>query len=576
LGDDDMIDTNFLLYDLVSQGIEKNNRFVCTEKKDKQWHSIESQGFLDKVQAFTLSLHQLGIKKSDKVALHSENRTDWLIADLAITALGGVTVPIYTTQSPEQIDYILTHSEAKGLIVSTQKVADTYQDIQAAKNLRVKIALDIVTQPDFQSYASLLEVGNILLKTKPTLFQHLKSAVSPNDLVTIAYTSGTTGTPKGVMLNHRNLAHAIQVPLRKTFLFENFMPEQDTVLSYLPFTHVFEHCAIYGYLAISVPVYIVGNLDNLQAILAEAKPVHFTTVPRLLEKIYQNIVVKVNAQKGITGFLARQAFKKIPTYKLNRRQSLIYRLYDRVIFKKIRQKLGGNIRGITSGGAALSSDIMMFFNAIGIPVAQGYGLTETSPGLTLYDVKHLKLHTAGKAFEGVDLKIAEDGEIIAKGDNIMQGYFKDPEKTAEVINADGWFHTGDIGHIDADGFLFITDRKKELFKLSTGKYIAPAPIENKLITIEGVDQALIVGENEKFCGALIVPSDGYCHKQLALNIEKALLGINQELSPWETIKKFVISADPMTIESGELTPTMKKKRRIILQNRKQDIDSMYY
>lgn len=570
-----MIDTNTILYDLIYDGIHNNHRFICAESCDNGWQKIQSQKFLNTVHAFALALYDLGVQKSDKIAIHSDNRIDWLIADLAITAIGAVTVPIYVSQSIEQIEYILDHSEAKILIVSGKKIADTYATVSPNKNLMTKISFDKIDNPDFKFFDDLIQRGTILNTEQPNLFQNLKSQVTPNDLVTITYTSGTTGTPKGVMLSHRNLAHAIQAPLKKTFLYKNLNTHKDTVLSFLPFTHVFEHCAIYGYFILGIPVYIVSNPDRLQQALETVKPAHFTTVPRVLEKIYQTIMTKVTRQKGVLGFLVRHAFKHIEDYQLNTRQSFVYYIYDVFIFSKIRKKLGGNIRGITSGGAALSPDIMVFFNAIGIPLGQGYGLSETSPSLTLYDVNHLTLHTVGKPFEGVSLKIADDGEILAKGDNIMQGYFKEPEKTAEVINKEGWFHTGDIGHIDDNGFLFITDRKKELFKLSTGKYIAPAPLENKLITITGVDQAMIVGENKKFCAALIIPIAGYDIDTLTITIQQALKKINKTVSPWEAIKKFTISTAPMTVESGELTPTMKKKRSIILEKRQTDIKNMF-
>ena len=522
-----------------------------------------------------LALYSLGIKKSDTIILHSENRIDWLIADLAITAIGAITVPIYTSQSFDQVDYILNHCAAKMIIVSDKKTADIYKSLSVNNPLLAKISFEKTDNADYLFFDDLIIAGQKTVLEQPSLFDDLKSLVTPNDLITIAYTSGTTGTPKGVMLSHCNLSHAIQAPQNKTFLYKNLNRNTDTALSFLPFTHVFEHCAIYGYMILGVPVYIISDLERLPFVLETVKPVHFTTVPRLLEKIYQTIITKINTQKGFAGFLARRAINKIPEFKFNQKQSLGYFLYDLLVFKKIRKKMGNNIRGITSGGAALSPQIMQFFNAIGIPLGQGYGLTETSPGLTIYDFNDLKLKTAGKAFDGVELKIADDGEILAKGDNIMQGYFKEPQKTAEVINADGWFHTGDIGHIDKDGFLFITDRKKELFKLSTGKYVAPSPLENKLITIAGVDQAMIIGENEKFCGALIVPIAGYDVTILEKNLKQAIDSINKTVSPWEAIKKFVISTAPMTIESGELTPTHKKKRKIILEKRKTDIESLY-
>lgn len=570
-----MIDTNHILYDLVSKGIKNNHRFICSEKNGKIWLEINSEDFLSKVQSFAVYLHSLGVKKSDKIALHSENRIDWLIADLGITAIGGITIPIYTSQSLDQIDYILNHSETKILIVSDKKMADKYNTIPAFTNITTKISLDNISDSDFLFFDDLILKGKKILQDNPSLFDDLKSQVTPNDIVSISYTSGTTGTPKGVTLSHKNLAHAIQAPLEKTFLSKNLNPQTDTVLSFLPFTHVFEHCAIYGYLTLGIPVYILADVERLQSALEVLKPVHFTTVPRVLEKIYQTLLSKATQKTGCAGFLMRHALQIAQGYQLNNRKSVLYFLYDKIVFHKIRQKLGGNLRGITSGGAAMPADVMRFFYAIGIPVGQGYGLTETSPGLTLYDFNQPKLGAAGKAFEGVTLKIAEDGEILAKGDNIMQGYFKEADKTTEVIDTEGWFHTGDIGHIDLEGFLFITDRKKELFKLSTGKYVAPSPLENLLVTIAGVDNAIVVGENQKFCGALIIPIAGYDKEKLQENLKQGIAQINKSVSPWEAIKQFVISQTPMTIESGELTPTHKKKRKIIMQNRQSDIDSLF-
>lgn len=572
-----MINTDKILYDVIYQGIKNNQRFICAEKKQDIWHKIESDDFLERVHNFALGLHHYGIQKGDKVAIHGENSCDWLVADIAITSIGAVTVPIYTTQSESQINFILEHSEAKMLIVSHHKLAlRNYRCVDADILIKIMMKVNDDKLPsNFNALDQLLDYGKKLRAKSPYLFTDLRGAVSPDDLATIAYTSGTTGAPKGVMLSHRNLAHAIQAPLEKTFLYPKMNLKKDTVLSFLPFTHVFEHCAIYGYLTLGMPVYIVAELETLQTTLEEVKPVHFTTVPRLLEKIYQNIIIKLQDQKGILKFFSQKALKYTKQYHFRRRRFITDLILDKLVFKKIRKKMGGQIRGITSGGAPLSSEIMIFFNVIGIPVAQGYGLTETAPGLTLYDVNNLQLKTAGKAFEGVSLRIAEDGEILAKGDNIMLGYYKAPDKTAEVLSSDGWFHTGDIGHIDEDGFLFITDRKKSLFKLSTGKYIAPAPIESKLMTIQGVEEAMILGEGEKFCAALIVPSEDYPLDILEENIKIHIDKVNKNLSPWETIKKFVISKEPMTVESGELTPTMKKKRAVILQKRHADISKIF-
>ena len=570
-----MINTQRTLFDLVLEGVEKNCHFICSTKTPTGWKYIHKKEFLEQIRHIALGLHDLGIRKGDKVALHSENSNMWLILDLAIVSIGAVTVPIYVTQSQEQIEFILDHSEAKVLFVSHDSLIEHYNSFITKFQDVHKYVIDHSNNIAFDNIEYLFRKGKELNDAQPDLFKQLYSAVQPSDLATIGYTSGTTGMPKGVMLSHANLAHAIQAPAKRCFFYDKVSYEKDAALSFLPFTHVFEHCVIYAYLHIGLAVYIVPDVEFIKEALQEKSPIHFSSVPRLLEKVYKGIHEKVEAQTGIAGYLARYALARIPEYQLNKSPSFSYRLIDMIVFKKIRKQLGGKLMGITSGGAALSSKVMHFFNAIGIPVGQAYGLTETSPGLTTYLKDNLRLDTAGVALDGVILKIAEDGEILAQGPNIMQGYYKAPEKTAEVLQ-DGWFHTGDIGHIDENGFLFITDRKKELLKLSTGKYVAPAPIENKLVTYSGIEQAVVLGDGQKFCAVLIVPSGPEeDHNILQEKVQYALDDINQGLSPWETVKKFVISNAPMTIESDELTPTMKKKRRIIYQKRANEISSLY-
>lgn len=572
-----MVNIQRTLFDLVLEGVEKNAHFVCSTKRPVGWQYIYKDDFIKRIRNLALGLYEIGIRKGDKVALHSENSNMWLMFDLAIMSIGAVTVPIYVTQSEEQIEYILNHSEAKVLCVSDDILIERYRGfLNKIENIK-KYVIESSNNVAFEALSSLEKKGEELHAQRPDLLEKLRAEVQPSDLCTIGYTSGTTGMPKGVMLSHSNLAHAVQAPEKRCFFDGKVDYSSDAALSFLPFTHVFEHCVIYAYLSQSLAVYIVPAVDFIKEALQEKSPVHFSSVPRLLEKVYKGIHEKIEAQTGIAGYLARYALSRIPEYELNKTPSLSYRIIDAIVFKKIRKQLGGKLLGITSGGAALSAKVMHFFNAIGIPVGQAYGLTETSPGLTAYLKENLILETAGVALEGVELKIAEDGEILARGPNIMQGYYKAPEKTAEVIK-DGWFHTGDIGYINENGFLFITDRKKELLKLSTGKYIAPAPIENQLVTYSGIEQAVVLGDNKKFCSVLIIPTEDYDEskkEEFSKKIQSALDDVNKGLSPWETVKQFVISPVAMTIESDELTPTMKKKRRIIYQKRAEDIAKLY-
>ena len=572
-----MIETNYRLYDLIEKGIEQNNRFICATKTLSGWKHIDKTQFREMIRYIALGLYESGVRKGDKVALHCENSNEWLMIDLAIIALGAITIPLYVTQSSEQLEYILHHSETKFLFVSKLSLTVYYEPFIETLSHIQKILLQPASHTAFENFENFISKGKICDKNNPLLWNELRQLVTPDDVATIAYTSGTTGTPKGVMLSHRNLAHAIQAPLKRCFHYAEMDIRVDTMLSFLPFTHVFEHCAIYGYLLSSLPVYIVPDVEDIKEALLEKKPVHFTTVPRLLERIYKTIHLKVQTEKGLLGYFARLALSKISDYRLNEKQNLLYNILDFLVFRKIRNQFGGNLRGITSGGAALSPHIMLFFNAIGIPVGQGYGLTETSPGLTLYKTDQLILGCAGLPFEDVELKIADDGEILAKGPNIMMGYYKDEIETEATLK-DGWFYTGDIGYINKEGFLFITDRKKELLKLSTGKYIAPAPIENKLVAEDGIEQAVILGDNQKFCSALIVPTENLLRlddKTLYTQLQKAIDNVNKDLLPWETIKKFVVSRDMMTTQTDELTPTHKKKRRVIAEKRCHEIEKIY-
>ena len=565
------------ILELVQHGIDKNSNFICATKTLEGWDFVKKSYFQEKIKQITLSLYDFNIKKGDKIAIHCDNSADWIMLDLAIMVMGAVTVPIYVTQSPEHTHYILNHANVKILFISHPRLMGIYADfIQNIQHIHI-VTLYSDENNITQSLDDFCQKGKILLKNNPDLFNLLKNAVTPDDTATISYTSGTTGTPKGVVLTHKNLIHSVLAPTQKCFFSDNFNPKQDVVLSFLPLTHIFEHCVIYGYIYLSLPVYIISDATLIKQALEQVKPIHFTTVPRLLEKIYKSVHENITSQTGFSGKMARYAVSLIPTYRLNKKQNLWYWFIDKIVFRKIRASFGGKLQGITSGGAALSKDIMSFFNAIGIPTAQGYGLTETTAAITLYDKNNLLLGCAGKPLDNIDMRINHDGEILVSGHHIMQEYYNDPDNTKTVLK-NGWFHTGDIGYMDKNGFLFITDRKKELIKLSTGKYIAPAPIEDSLIKYPAIEQALIIGDGEKFCTALIIITPEYykySQTDMVKIIQNYVDDVNKSLPSWEKIKRFHISHDPMTIENNELTPTFKKKRRIILANRADILVKLY-
>ena len=580
-----MIDVETTLPALVWESLGRaETREALAWKSPEGWVHTSGGAFLAMVSEIALGLHGLGVGAGDKVAIHSENRTEWLAADLAIVSLGAASVPIYTTQPPEQIRYILQHAEAKALFLSGPAMAATSREPAGALGIDV-IAFDGLPDlgPHEMSLETLREQGRARATQEPGLHERLRAERQPSEIAALIYTSGTTGTPKGVLLTHANLAHSIGVALKGSFIAD-LGGREGKLLSFLPFAHIFEHTCAYGFLCSGHPLYILPTVDTLVDDLAEVRPLHFTTVPRLLERVYGGIKSKAAQETGIKGRLMRWAVGLADDYDLAKGPTWQHRIADRLVFSKMRARLGGNLVGITSGGAALSAEIAKFFIAIGVPVGEGYGLTETAPVISIYDVNDLRPGSIGKAVEDVEVRLGADDELIVRGPNVMQGYYKEPEETAAVLTEDGWFHTGDIARIDDEGFLYIIDRKKELFKLSTGKYVAPAQIENRLIASPLIEQVVVVGNGRKFCSALIVPDAAavgarFDHEPSPAEIEgeiaKEVDAANEGLPVWETVKRFEITREPMTIESGELTPTMKRKRRVIDERRKAAIDAIY-
>lgn len=592
-----MEETRITLPDLIYEALEKYpDGIISATKRNGKWIETDINQFKSNVRNFAMGLYDLGVRPGDKVSLHAENSTEWLMCDLAILSIGAVSVPIYATQHGEQIKYILENSDSIVHIVSTDEMfAETKPLIKNVEKIKAVISLFGSKHKKLKSFEDILNQGSEFDQKNPNLFDELKNDVKPEDLVTLIYTSGTTGLPKGVMLSHNNIASNVYTSLdRLPFNREEFYLKE--VLSYLPLSHIFERMVMYMYLSMACRINFIENMEEIKEDFMHVKPFFMTTVPRLLEKIHTGIKVKGQEMSGLQKniyywavYLAEEYDPENPPKGLG---ALKLRIADKLVYSKIRALFGGKLEGIVSGGAALPPDIFRFINALGIFLVQGYGLTETSPVITVQDRNSMRIGSTGKAIPNVEVKIDEDGEILARGPNIMQGYYKNEEKTREVMTEDGWFRTGDIGKLDEDGYLYITDRKKAMFKLSTGKYVAPQSIENQLTGSGFIDQVVVVGFQKKFCSALIIPAYDNIRKRLKREgyivtepfsddpkvnqlMQKEVDKVNKNLSPWETVKKFVLLNDPLTIESDDLTPTMKVKRSVVREKYQKEIDSMY-
>ena len=580
----------------IDKGVAKHDKEVLiATKRNGKWVETGKDEFKAKVRNLALGLYELGVRKGDKVSLHSENSAEWVICDQAILSLGAVNVPIYTTQPGDQIKYILQNSETKVHIVSNDELyAETQPLMREMDSVEAVISIFGTEHPGPKDFEDVLKLGAEKHDENPELFNQLKTDVSPEDLATLIYTSGTTGDPKGVMLTHNNIASNLQASLERV-PFDDTVREDERMLSYLPLSHVFERLITYMYLRLGYPIYYIEEVDEIRDDFEHVKPFYFATVPRLIEKIHTGIKVRGQELSGLKKRLYYWAIDLAEQYDPENPPSglgaIKHKIADKLIYSKIRELFGGNLLGVVSGGAALSPNLFRFMNALGLICLQGYGLTETSPVLSVHDKDHLRVGSSGKPLSNVDIKIADDGEILAKGPNVMQGYYNNQEKTDEVFTDDDWFRTGDVGKME-DDYLFITDRKKSVFKLSTGKYIAPQIIENLLIESGYIDQAVVIGYQKKFCSALIVPSYDNVRQRLesrgksvsdeAWNdpevrklIQREVDKVNRELSPWETVKKFVLLEEAFTIESGELTPTHKVKRPVVKERYADEIDSMY-
>ena len=593
------------LVDLYRHSLAKEKAALFNFKRDGQWQQMSSAELLEKVRLAAMGLYALGISPGNHIGLLSENRVEWTIADLAIINCGAADVPIYPTQAPKQVAYILNDAGVEVLFISNQAQYDRVRDaLNSCTKLRVIISFDAVNAPSgkVMSFDELLNWGTAAYDTDPHALETLQATVTPETLATLIYTSGTTGDPKGVMLSHSNLvANVLSTAQIMT------VDEDEPVLSFLPFSHIFERAVIYYYLFMRAKVFYARSIDSVAEDLRDVKPHYLTSVPRLFEKIHARAMEKADEKGGVVAKIAhwsievgRQWAEIVsnggdPGFALN----LKHKLADTLFFSKWREAMGGEIRYFVSGGAALAPELAKTFYAAGMPILQGYGLTESSPGISSNSEAHNRLGSVGKAMPGVTIKIAEDGEILAAGPNIMQGYYNRPEESAETLETDAegrvWLRTGDVGELDKDGFLFITDRKKDLLKTSGGKYIAPQPIENAIKRSRFVNQVIVIGDQRKFPAVLIVPqmdalkayaqqcgipvgapAELIAHPKIVSLIEDEVAKCTSELSQYEKIKAVLLLENELTIESGELTPTLKVKRRVVVEKHKKAIDRIYH
>jgi len=572
---------------------------ALNQKVDDEWFHISAVTFVERVQSVALGLAALGIRPGDRIALLSENRPEWSIVDLAILSLGAINVPIYTTQAVDQIDFILKDSGARAIFISNRKLYRHARMVLAERKLEHLIFFDPEIAEDIDrgsSLESLENTGQTQARERPEAFDAYLSAVRPDDLATIIYTSGTTGEPKGVMLTHNNfmsnvLAITKGLPIGPT----------DVALSVLPLSHIFERAGFYVFCYNGVSVYYAASFDQVGENLREVGPTVMTAVPRLFEKVYHRIIKKGMAEKGwkrriFTSSLAvgqRYGELKDTRRRVPARLRLKQGLASRMVFSKWREGVGGRLRYFVSGGAPLSPALSYSYLAAGIPILQGYGATETCI-VTANRQDNNHVGSVGLPFDGIELRIAEDGEILVRGPNVMRGYYGQPEATAAVLK-DGWFATGDVGHLEKDGRLYITDRKKDLFKLSNGKYIAPQMIESLLKQSEFINQVTVVGAGRKQPAALIVPDwenlkqalseteKGFPQDRVELSrysaaikiVQRDVAALTSELSDYERIRRVALLPNEFSIDGGELTPTLKIKRRVIDERFGDLIEELY-
>ena len=592
----DRVTINQMVQNTIQQ---YGSKTALSHKVDKKYQDISYATLAERIKDFCLGLTELGLQKGDRVALLSENRPEWAITDLATLAGGGVTVPMFSTLTSAQVEYIVRDSGAKILCVSGERQLQKIKDWDAnvPTNLQHIVIFDDLQDDSVRTFDQVCELGQ-QVENGDQVYQQASEAVEPDDLASIIYTSGTTGDPKGAMLTHSNFMSNAQAATG----IVSITPD-DVFLSFLPLSHVFERMGGH-YLPLSggATIAYAESLFTIRQDMQEVRPTIMMSVPRLYEGMHERIIRSVKEGSSTkqkifhwsvgVGAKVSQAIQR--KRKPNPILSLKASIANKLVFQKLKAVTGGRLRFFVSGGAPLSKAIAEFFHAAGILILEGYGLTETSPVISVNQPDRWKFGTVGPIVPGVEVKIAEDGEILSRGPHIMQGYFNKPSDTAEAIDADGWFHTGDIGEIDEEGFLTITDRKKNILILSNGKNVAPQPIENQLKQSPYISEIMLLGDQRSTVSALIVPSldaiKEYAKEQQleaedvpallqTQEIQRLIRGeINQyssDLADFERVRMFTLMAEEFSEKSGEMTPTLKLKRSVVMENHKAAIDQMY-
>ncbi len=585
------------MLELFEQGVNlySNPKLLNYKGIDKQWHSLSSEETLERIRKIALGFSSLGIQKGDRVCILSEGRPEWNLCDLALLTIGGILVPLHTTQPPYQIEFILADSDPEYIIISNRSLFDRISSLLEKAGLQEKVIVfeNLPPIPHSKTLDEVEEAGMKKEKRNPDLYQELRSRVKAEDLATIIYTYSDSGAPRGVMLTHKNLISNVLSCSRQFSIKSG----EDAALSYLPLSHVFERTIFFVYLYHQIEIYYVESLEKLLQNLKEVKPTLMTTVPRLLEKTEEGILKKAQKLPFLGKIFAEKLLSAAKQYDPEKpstfKQKLTRSFSNLILFQKLRRSFGGRLKVMISGGAKLKPELARLFLAAGILVLQGYGLTETSPVIAVNLPQKNRIGSVGAPIPEVLVKIAEDQEILVQGPNVMKGYFKNEEGTKKALEG-GWFHTGDTGHLDSDGFLFITGRKKNLMKNSGGKYIAPLMIEKILKSSEYISGALTVGEGRKFVSALIFPNIQALKKLPELNHSNAendadflrrpeiqnfydqlIQKMNHQLSKWEAIKKFYLIPDPAPFNSEMENLSMHSKRKQLEEKYRSVIESFY-
>jgi long-chain acyl-CoA synthetase len=588
------------MFDVITKEFLDTNKPAILRKVKGKFESISYGEYRIFVKRFMMGLASIGLAIGDKIAIISENRPEWLISDISIISLGSIDVPLYPSLTAKQIEFIFNNADVKCAIVSNQlQLNKVNKIINEVPNLKKIIIMNekYDIQENVIKFSDILRAGEHFEKDNPDFFERNIYQRSPEEVCTIIYTAGTTGDPKGVVLTNANfVSQATDAPQMLPIL------PSDVFLSFLPLCHVFERMATaYTGFACGATIAFAESIDTVAENMLEVQPTVIPTVPRLFERIHSKIKKSIDNSPPSKQKIFNWAVNVGRKYAIAKKTGLIplglkskHRLAEKLVFSKLKARTGGKIRFFISGGASLHKDLAEFFEAVGITIIEGYGLTETSPVITLNSLNNYKFGSVGKTIPNVEVKIAEDGEVLTRGPHIMKEYYKNPEATKAAIDNEGWFHTGDIGHVDAEGFLFITDRKKHIFVSSGGKNIAPQPIENLFLSSKYIDQFVLIGDRRQFLSALIVPdfdavkeyadSKGIQYSDigdLARNdeiyslIDNDIGKIQKDLANYERVRKFVLLDKPLSLEEGELTPKQSIKRKVVEERYANLIEEMY-